>query len=305
MQVQGSLSVLFRPGIDKNFRDSFQLFEKQYSQFLKVGNMDLPEIRATILTGFNRLVEIGDGEAITYDTLKMGNVVQGIDREFGLGYMVTKKTVEDDLYGKANQGAKYLAEAAQLTMEYRSAALLDDAFTGATFLGIDGLKLCSTAHTLINSTSTVANAPATNVGLSVTGVNALLDLAMTAKNENGDPIIVNPTKMIISNSSGELNKARQIWGSDLEPFTAENQKNPLKDRFPGLINNIIVSRYKSSAKSYFLVDEKLNDAWFLSKRPVTMEDSDDFDTGALKVKATTRFLIWFVDWRGWYGANPS
>ena len=305
MQVQGSLSPLFRPGMDKNFRDQFQLFEKQYTNFLKVGNMDMPEIRATILTGFNRLVEIGDGEGITYDTLKMGNVVQGVDREFGLGFMVTRKTVEDDLYGKANSGAKYLAEAAQLTMEYRAAALLDDAFTGTTFKGIDNLALLSTAHTLINSTSTVANTPTTVTGLSVTGVNALLDLAMTAKNENGDPIQVNPTKMIISNSSGELNKARQIWGSELEPFTAENQKNPLKDRFPGLINNIQVSRYKTSAKSYFLIDDTRNDAWFLTRRPVTMEDSDDFDTGALKVKATTRFLIWFVDWRGWYGQNPS
>lgn len=305
MQVQGSLSPLFRPGIDKNFRDQFTLFEKQYANFLRIGSMDMPEIRATILTGFNRLVEIGDGEQITYDTLKMGNVVQGVDREFGLGYMVTRKTVEDDQYGKANSGAKYLAEAAQLTMEYRAAALLDDAFSGSTFKGIDNLSLCNTAHTLINSTTTVANTPTTAVGLSVTGVNALLDLAMTAKNENGDPIQVNPSKMIISNSSGELNKARQIWGSDLEPFTAENQKNPLKDRFPGLINNIVVSRYKSSAKSYFLVDDKMNDAWFLTRRPVTVEDSDDFDTGALKVKATTRFLIWFVDWRGWYGQNPS
>ena len=305
MQVQGSLSVLFRPGIDKNFRDSFTLWPKEYTQFLKVGNMDLPEIRATILTGFNRLVELGDGEQITYDTIKMGKVVQGVDREFGLGYMVTRKTVEDDLYGKANQGARYLAEASQLTMEYRSAAWLDDAFTGTTFKVIDNQALLHTAHTLINSTSTVANTPATSVGLSVTGINALLDLAMTCKNENGDPIIVNPTKLIISNSSGELNKARQIFGSELEPFTAENQKNSLKERFPGLINNIVVSHYKSSAKSYFLVDDKLNDAWFLSKRPVTMENSDDFETGAMKVKATTRFLIWGVDWRGWYGANPS
>ncbi|KKK84031.1 hypothetical protein LCGC14_2787420, partial [marine sediment metagenome] len=31
----------------------------------------------------------------------------------------------------------------------------------------------------------------------------------------------------------------------------------------------------------------------------------DFDTGAAKFKTTTRFLIWFVDPRGWTGSNAS
>jgi hypothetical protein len=302
MIVQGAFNLLFRPGLRKDFRDTFQNFDPEYPMFLKVGTTSTPEQSATIMAGLNRLYERGDGEAITYDVPKMGPKVMGVDKEFGSGYIVSRKTVEDDQYGKANQASKWLAEAARLTMEYRSAALLDDAFTGTDFKGIDSLPLCHTAHTLINSSATVANRPATEVGLSVTGITALLDLFMVMKNENGDPIRMFPDTLLIGNNSGDYHRALQIFNSQLEPFTAENQENAIRMRLPK--PRIILSHYKASAKSYFMIDSKWNDAWFLTRRPVAFDDTFDFDTDAMKAKASCRFMIWFVDWRGWCGANP-
>lgn len=303
MLVQGAFNVLFRPGLRKEFRDSYTMFEPEYQEYLKEDTMDSPEQRATIIAGLTRLVERGDGEPITYDTPKLGPVVYGIDREFGLGFMITRKTVEDDQYNKANQSAKWLGEAAMLTKEFRSAAFLDDAFAGATFKGIDNLSWCNTAHTLIGSSSTVANQPTTSVGMSNTGINALLDLAMQCKNENGDPIKVNLNTLIVSNNSGDYNKALQIFGSDKEAFTANNQDNAIKKRVGN--TKIIISHYKASQKSYFYFDSSLNDAHFVTRRPVTFDDDFDFNTDAALYKATTRFLIWGVDWKGWTGANPS
>lgn len=303
MLVQGAFNVLFRPGLRANFRDTYTMWEPEYSQFLREDTMDSPEQRATIIAGLTRLVERGDGEPVTYDTPKIGPVVYGIDREFALGFMITRKTVEDDQYNKANQSAKWLAEAAMLTKEYRSAALLDDAFTGATFKGIDNLSLCNSAHKLIGSTSTCANTPTTAVGMSNTGINALLDLAMATKNENNDPIKVNLDTLIVSNNSGDYNKALQIFGSDKEPFTANNQDNAIKKRMGG--TKIVISHYKASSKSYFYYDSKMNDANFVTRRPVQFDDDFDFNTDAALYKCSTRFLIWFVDWKGWTGANPS
>lgn len=303
MLVQGAFNVLFRPGLRRDFRDSYTMFEPEYQNFLREDTMDSPEQRATIIAGLTRLVERGDGEPITYDTPKIGPVVYGIDREFGLGFMITRKTVEDDQYNKANQSAKWLAEAAMLTKEYRSAALLDDAFTGTSFKGIDNLRLCHTAHTLIGSGSTVANQPSTAVGMSNTGINSLLDLAMTCKNENNDPIKVNLDTLIVSNTSGDYNKALQIFGSQKEPFTANNQDNAIKQRAGN--TKILISHYKSSTKSYFYFDSKMNDAHFVTRRPVQFDDDFDFNTDAALYKCTTRFLIWFVDWKGWTGVSPA
>ena len=301
MITQGAFNLLFRSGLRKDFRDSFNRHEPEYTQYLKQATMDGPEIEASIITGHKRLLERGDGESVVYEDPVLGPKVVGVDKEFALGFAITRRTVEDDKYGKANQASKWLAHAARMTFEYRSAALLDDAFTGSTFLGIDGLALMHTAHTLINSTSTVANSLSPAVGFSVTGVNALLNIQENIKDENGDPIKVMSNAIIYNPNQKSL--AIQIFGSDLEPFTADNQDNAIKKRIGGIKH--IVKRYTSGATAYMLVDTSMNDAHFVVRRPVDFDDTFDFDTDAAKYKTTTRFLVWFVDWRGWAGSNAS
>lgn len=305
MEVIGPFNILLRPGLRKNFLDKWNEGEIEYSQYLRTDTTSLPEQSATIMAGPSRMYELNDAEPVTYEDAKMGPKVMGVDKEFGLGFSISKRLMEDDQYGVANQSARWLADAGRKTSEYRSAALLDDAFTGTNFKGIDSLALCHTTHTLIgNTAATVANRPAADIGLSMTGVTACLDLFMLLKDENNDPINMFPTKLVIGNNSGDLHRAYQIFGSDKEPFTAENQDNAIKKRFPSQ-PKIVISRFKASSKSYFFIDEKYNDAWYLTRRAMTFEDSHDFGTGAALFKATTRFLIWFVSWRGWVGVNPT
>jgi hypothetical protein len=113
MIVQGAFNLLFRPGLRTNFLDEILGYEDEFSQFLKQSTMDGPEIAATIMVGMPRLFEIGDGEPVPFDVPKMGPKVMGVDKEFALAYALTRKTVEDDLYGKANQSAKWLGHAVQ------------------------------------------------------------------------------------------------------------------------------------------------------------------------------------------------
>ena len=304
MNNQGSLQLLFRAGLRKDFRDEYKEYSPQYPGFLKVGSTDQPEIAAGLIAGPSRLLEMYDGEGVTYEPLVMGPKVAAIDKEFGLGIRITKRTVEDDQYGKVRAASKYLARATRLCYEFRAASFLDDAFTGSTFKGYDGLAWCATSHTFINNTGTWANTPTTQYAFSVAGVMAVQDLFMQLKDHNGDPVIMWPDSLVLGNSSGDWNKSYQIFKSMKEPFTAENQDNAIKARFAGM-KEPLVSVYKSSAKSWFMIDSKYNDAHFLMRRPARMEEKEDWDTGALQTKVTTRFLIWGVDPRGWVGVNPS
>lgn len=304
MITQGAFNLLFRPGLRPDFRDEWERYPPEYPKFLKQGTLSTPEISATIMTGPSRLLERGDGEGITYEDAVMGPKVMGTDKEFALGFMITRRTVEDDQYGKANQAAKWLAHSARMTYEYRAAAFLDDAFTGTLFKGIDGLKLIHTAHTLIGNTSvTVPNGLATQVPLSVTGITAAQDLFQGMKDENGDPISSWPTKLIVGNSASVINKSWQIFNSQNEPFTANRQDNPFKNRMGNI--EVVVSHFMTNKKAYFFIDERINDAWLLVRRPVEFDDDFDFNTDAALFKTTTRFMIWFVDWRGWAGVNPT
>lgn len=303
METQGDFNKLFRPGLRKDFRDEYQRHETGYSQYLMMGTMSGPEQMATIISGLNRLVERGDGESVTYEDPKMGPKVVGVDKEFALGFIITRRTVEDDLYGKANQASKWLAYACHMTYEYRAAALLDDAFTGTDFKGIDGLSLMSKVHTTLNSPTNVtwANQPATAVGFGMTGIRALLDLSQLVKDHNGNPMVVNLDTIVYNPTN--IGKAMQIFSSDKEPFTADNQDNDVKMRLPRIRQ--VVKRYTTDVSSFFMIDSKLNDAHFDIRRAVEFDDTFDFDTDAAKYKATTRFLVWFVDPRGWFGSSPS
>lgn len=304
MNTQGSLNLLFRAGMRKNFRDTWDEYEPEYPEFLKVDDTDEPEIRATIITSISRLIERGDGEAVIYDSIIQGPQVVGVDKEFAGGIMVTRRTVEDDKYGKANQAAKHLAHAGRMTYEYRAASLLDDAFTGTFFRTIDNLPLISTTHTNLNSVALNPNRPASDISLSVAGITALLDLAQRVTDHNGDPIRMSPDKLIVSNNAADVNTALAIWNSALEPFTPNNTDNVTRRRIPN--PTIVISHYKSLAtRSYFLQDSRYQDAFLSVRRPMEFDDTFDFDTQAAKFQATTRFIVMVVDYRGWWGSNPT
>lgn len=295
--------LLARPGLVKDFKDSYQDWQSVMTGYMKEGSHDKPEISGTIIAGPNRLVQTRELEPVTFMPLVQGPKVSAVDKTYKGGYMISKEAIDDDGYGKLNQGAKYLARAARLTKEYAAVALVDDAFTGANFKGQDNLPLMSTAHTLINSTSTFANRPTTAISLSVAGFTTLMDLARKVKDENGDPILAMPDVLMIGNDQGQVNKAHQILESQLEPFTANNQDNPIRRNFKP--KQIIVNPYQTNLYHYFIIDNKLNDAQFLNREAVSMQDDYDMKIDASYVRARARWIIWFRDPRGWYGTNPS
>jgi len=300
--TQAEMVLLVRAGLRKNFRDRFNRGAIEFEQYLRTDTTSSPEVHATVFTGPSRLFEMGDIEAPIFDAPRIGPKVTGVDREFGLGVGIGRKLQEDDLYGKSKESGIWLANAAKQTDEYRSAQLLDDIFAGSDFLGIDGKALVANDHPFLNETGTWSNLAAA-VGLSLAGLTNLRDLAMNQKDHNGDPVVVNLDRLIIGNDARVEQRALQILRSTHEPFTADNQENALKMKLG--ISEPTISRYKLSKKSYMMVDSEMNDAWFLRRRAHTSKTWIDDLTGAILSKIDTRFIIWFVDARGWYGANPT
>ena len=290
-----------RPGLRKDFRMYYDaLGEEELGGFLKVGTMDKPEIQATIMTGVSRMFEKDELESVTFSTPIAGPVIGGIDKEFGVGVAIGRKIWEDEQYGKLKEAGKWLANAHRQTREYRAAGFLDDAFTGATYTGIDGLPLISASHTFLNAAGTWSNlAPA--VSLSIAAMTSLIDIFGLMKNHDGDPIRMMLDKLVVGNDANTIHTAMQILNTQKEPFTADNNDNMIKKRLGSV--DLVISRYKTSRVNYFGIDNKWNDAHFLVRRAARMDDEMDFKTDAALFKLTTRFLIWHVEARGWAGAN--
>lgn len=304
MITRGAFNLLFRPGLRKDFRDNYQSYEPQWTDAIKAGTTDQVEISATIMAGLNRLVERGDGDPFIFSIPKIGPKVMATDKEFAGGYMIGKKAVEDDQYGKLKTGSKQLAHASHMTKEFRVGGFIDDLFTGTHYRGIDNLPMFSLAHTVIgNSSTTIANTLATAVGLSITSVTAVMDLAGNMKDENGDPMKMWPDKLILGNDAGNYNKALQIFGSDKEPFTANNQDNAIKKRMDSM--KITQNVFQTNPRWYQFIDTKLDDAHLDVRRALELRDWYDEDISAMKVSASERYVIYFVDWRGRIGVNPT
>lgn len=297
--------LLYREGLRREFWDRWKAHPAEYSQFLKTATVDKPEIEMAVAVGFNRLYEVGELEPTTYNLIRTGRKAAAVDKEFKGGYAVSYKALEDDRYGKVkvNEGARYLAEAANKTKEYYGADILDDAFTGNTFVGMDGVRLCSASHTLFDGVTTASNTPAVPVGFSLAGVTALMELADQQVDELGDPIVIKLNKCIIPNTQAARQKAWKIFGQEMEPFTANNDRNAVR----GQLGNIspIVSHYMTSRANYFMISDEYNDAHLDMRVNPQMRDWEDKDVGAYKVSARMRFFVYFYQWRGWYGANPS
>lgn len=302
MQVRGAFAPLLRPGLRKDFRDSYQAFPEEFSRYLKTGTQDRAEVEMAAVSALGRMAKKQEVGQITYIDAKMAPKVTYVDTEYALGFMVSKKLVEDDLYGRANQNAKWLGRAARLTQEFLGAALLDDAFVGASFAGMFGEPLISATHTLLNGSGTWSNLVAGSPQLGVTGLEAALEMGEGQVDHEGNPMPMMPSRLVIDRTD-EMMAIKLIKGT-WEPFTSDRNVNAIKEKASGL--SYTLSHFKTANGKWFLQDPNLIDMNFLFRvRPQFGDAQDEGGTLAAKFWARQRINVYFYDQRGVVGSNAS
>jgi hypothetical protein len=102
MIVRGAFNHLLRPGLRRDFRDSYRQHAEEYNRYLRVV------------------------EPVSFIDPAMSDKFIFVDDEFALGFEISKKMMEDDLYRRANQNAKWLGRSTRLTQEYRASELRRD-----------------------------------------------------------------------------------------------------------------------------------------------------------------------------------
>ena len=116
------------------------------------------------LTGFGLVPVKNQAAGVSYDSEVQGFVTRYTHVAYAMGYIVTKEEQDDNLYEKVSRNrAAALAMSFRQTKENIGANVFNRAFN-ATYLGGDGVALCSTAHP--NTTGgTFANRPAVDADL--------------------------------------------------------------------------------------------------------------------------------------------
>ena len=301
MHVRDAFNLLLRPGLRRDFRDEYQSFEEEYSSVLRVGTMDRAEIEMTTISGLPRQIVLGEGESYTFVDAELAPKITKTDTQYGLGFGVSKETMEDDLYNKANQSAKWLGRSTRLAQEYAVADMLDDAFSGSINTGYGGEALCSTTHSLMKVPSTWSNQISGNPQLGILGLQAAFELGEQTVDHQGDPIPVRIDHLFINLANEWM--AIQLTQNENEPYTANRNVNATRRKRQ--LSYTVLHYKDQSGKDWFARDSRIHDAHFLWKVRPQFPDWYEDRTRTAYYASRQRFLVYFYDQRGWIGSNAT
>jgi hypothetical protein len=222
--------------------------------------------------------------------------------EIGLGYAITRKAIDDNLYKTqfhpSNLG---LIESFQQTKEIYGANVLNTATTYNSSIGGDGVALCSTSHPIDGGT--VANTPSTQVDLNeATLLNAMIAIRTNFKDQAGLKIFARGRKLIVPAQLEPV--AIRLTKTELRPGTADNDVNAIMMTAGGLPEGYMVNDFLTSSYAWFLLTN-IDGLSYMERVKFESDMQVDFVTDNLLVKGYERYSFGYYNWRSIYGSFPT
>jgi len=281
----------------------YSMIERQWPKvFRQTDSVMALERRAAMrYLGFAQLKQ--EGGPTAFDNSAGQRFVYNAEHlEIGLGYAITRKAIDDNLYksefGPSNDG---LMESFKETEELYAANVFN---TGTTFnaaIGGDGQALFSTAHPI--DTGTIANQPNPDVDFNETTLlNALIQIRATWRDNAGLKIHARGRKVVVPPQLEPV--ALRLMRSELRPGTSTNDINAILGMNESLQEGFMVWDYLSSAFAWFVLTNHDGLIWF-NRKPFEMDMSVEFTTDNLLVKGYQRYVPTYYDFRSVWGTFPT
>lgn len=222
--------------------------------------------------------------------------------EIGLGYAITRKAIDDNLYKTqfmpSNLG---LIESFQQTKEIYGANVLNTATTYNASVGGDGVSLIATNHPIDNGT--VANRPAVDVDLNeATLLNAMIAIRTNFKDQAGLKVFARGRRLVVPPALEPT--AIRLTKTELRPGTADNDVNAIMMTAGGLPEGYMVNDYLTSARAWFLLTN-IDGLSYMERIKFETDMQVDFVTDNLLVKGYERYSFGYYNWRSIFGSFPT
>ena len=297
--TRGAFAALLAPDLRKVCVGAGLERPTEYPNVVNTPPMEWNPITDRYISALGTMPTKSEGSQFTLDQQILGGSKVTEAVSYGLAYEVTREAYEDELYGQFRAGAKFLGRSSNHRMEVDAWSPFNNAFS-ASFLGQDSLALCHIAHTRLDGGATTANRPTPEIGFSVTGLQNGLLAFEGMQDERGMPRLMQPSMCIV----GPQNKfnAREILGSSLKPFTANNEINSLIDEDL----TWMVCHYFAAAQGaqWFLTSPKgVHDINFFVRSAPVFDAFDDPWTGNAIYTVWQRHVASFLDYHGVYGSS--
>lgn len=251
------------------------------------------------IIGFGLAPVKPEGQGTIYTAEAQGFISRYVHLAYSLGYIVTQEELEDDKYeAVSKRRAASLAFSFRQTKENVAANVYNRAFN-ASFVGGDGVSLCSTAHPN-TSGGTFSNMLAVGADLSEASLEDLIIQIMGATDDVGNLINLMPQRLIVPRQ--EWFNANRIMKSVFQPGTANNDINIIKAEgaIPG---GIALNHYLTAPHAWFLRTNCPNGMKMYQRVSISFEQDNDADTGNAKAKSRERYSFGWTDPRAVFGSN--
>lgn len=262
--------------------------DKQYEEYVQVTRFGLAQVKP-------------QGQSLEYDSEFQGATTRLTNVAYAQGYAVTIEEMRDNLYEKVSRTrATSNAEAMRQTKEYVMANIYNRAFN-ATYLGGDGVPLCSLVHPLVLG-GTSANTPTVAADLSEISLEDALIAMMGTTDDRSLTVRLFPDSLHVSRF--EIFNAQRILKSINQSGTANNDINAIRSM--GLLpKGAFVNHYFTSPHAWFIrARSRPEEGMIYQERDKIEFDSDnDFSTKNALASAYERYSGGWADWRFVYGVN--
>jgi hypothetical protein len=222
--------------------------------------------------------------------------------EIALGYAITRKAVDDNLYKTqfhpSNLG---LIESFQQTKEIYGANILNTATTYNNNVGGDGVALCSVSHPIDGAV--VANRPTIDVDLNeATLLNGMISIRTNFKDMAGLKVFGRGRKLVVPPQLEPV--AIRLTKTELRPGTSDNDVNAIMTTAGGLPEGYMVNDFLTSAFAWFLLTN-IDGLSYMERVKFETDMQVDFVTDNLLVKGYERYSFGYYNWRSIWGSFPT
>ena len=293
MVVTGNWPDIINPAMTKIYDQVFKDFKEEFSQVFDIGSSSQNYEKFSTATGFGMAQDVGEGQEIPTDDPEQGFDLTFTHKKIGKAFIVSKETLEDDLFQIIKAKPKALARGIRQKIEYDCADIFNNASATTNNTGADGKALSATDHPREDG-----GASQSNEGTAALTEKALADITIAGAgildgkgqkiNISYDllvvPINLEDTARIIMKSSNRV-------GGDL------NDINPLMNRF-----DIFTYHWLTDTNNYFCIDRSIDSGLkYLWRRRPTLERDDQVSNDVARWYTTARYSYGWIDWRFFYG----
>lgn len=290
---------LLLPGI-MELPGKYEAIPAQWPKYFSKGTSEMTVERSVSMRYVGLPYIKAEGQATTFDNKSGQRYVYTQEHlEIGLGYALTRKSIDDNLYKTSfdpmNLG---LLESFQQGKDILGANVLNTANVYNTQIGGDGVSLVNTAHPVDGGT--IGNQPTTDVDLNETTLyNGLIQVRKFVNNANLK-IFARGRKLLVPRELEYV--AARLTKTELRPGTADNDVNALLVT-GGLPEGYEVLDFLTSPYAWFILTN-IKGLIYLERIPFETSIWTDDVTDNVLVKGYERYSFGYNDWRSCFGTFP-